>query len=137
MKRILLALLVIGTTIGLSSCTKEYITNSLPGVSYVLAVKQGDWQLQSGTDRYKTTISMPQLDSRYFEDGDVSVAISYDNDKTAYKLIPAVIRNYSYEASYRVGSVEIEATEVGTNPTIVPPGDMLVKIVLTDAEIGN
>ncbi|MGN2374056.1 hypothetical protein ACTFAO_10360 [Sphingobacterium spiritivorum] len=137
MKRILLALLVIGTTIGLSSCTKEYITNSLPGKSYIIAVKQGNWQLQSGTDRYKTTISIPDLDAMYFEDGDVSVAISYDSDITTYKLIPAVIRNYSYEATYRIGSVDIEATEVGTNPTIVPPGDMLVKIVLTDATPGN
>lgn len=137
MKRFLLALVVIGMTIGLSSCTKEYITNYLPGVSYVVAVKSGDWQLQSGTDRYRTTISMPDLDQAYFEDGHVSIAISYDSDKTSYKLIPAVIRNYSYEAGYRVGSVEIEATEVGTDPTIVPPADMLVKIVLTDADIGN
>ncbi|MGJ1196725.1 hypothetical protein ACR777_10265 [Sphingobacterium spiritivorum] len=136
MKRILLALLVIGTTIGLSSCTKEYITNSLPGVSYVYTVSPGDWQRVSGTNSFVREIAISNLDERYFEDGHVSVAISYDTAPTVYEIIPAEIDDYSFSANYSIGRVRVYAKDIsGLAP--VAPAKLLVKVVLTDAEIGN
>lgn len=138
MKRLLLALAITSASlVTLNSCTKEYITNSLPGVSYVYPVKSNQWVRISGTNTYEFRQSMPNLDDRYFQDGQVSVAISYDNNKTTYEIIPATIEDYDYSANYSIGVVRIFAEDIGTGSTINPPGDMYIKIVLTDTEIGN
>jgi len=142
MKRFLLALVVIGMTIGLSSCTKEYITNSLPGVSYVVPVTSNQWSKVGGL--YQTTIAMKDLDAAYFEDGHVNVAVSFNSNKDYYENIPADLNSFygnnsytlhSYSAKYSIGQVVVTADAIsGTDRA---PEDLLVKIVLTDAEIGN
>lgn len=140
MKKILLALAIAGASLAtLSSCTKEYITeehiNYLPGVSYVYTIKSNQWT-QSEPRVYRFEQNIADLDSRYFEDGHVSVAVSYDNDKTTYELIPATIGNYIFSANYSVGKVRIFAEYRGAG-TPTPPANMITKIVLSDNEIGN
>lgn len=142
MKKILLALAIAGASlVTLSSCTKEYITeeiinnNYLPGVSYVYTIKSNQWtQSEPGIYRFEQNIA--DLDQRYFEDGHVSVAISYDNDKTTYELIPATIGDYHFSANYSIGKVRIYAEYRGGG-TRRAPDNMITKIVLTDNEIGN
>ncbi len=137
MKRFLLALVVIGMTIGLSSCTKEYITNYLPGVSYVVPVKSNEWTLEAN-NVYRKDIPMKDLDKAYFEDGHVSVAISFDGpgNEDRYEIIPAEIFGYSFSSNYSIGIVRIYAKDISSGPTQSPDG-LLVKIVLTDADPGN
>ncbi len=138
MKKLLLALVV--TTASLltfTSCTKEYVTNYLPGSSYVYDILSNQWSLIDETNTYIYEQSIPELDKRYFEDGHVSVAISYDDNSTTYEIIPAIIDDYSFSASYSVGVVRIYAEDIGGGSTIHPPKNMITKIVLTDAEIGN
>ncbi|WP_164108782.1 MULTISPECIES: hypothetical protein [Sphingobacterium] len=139
MKRILLALAIAGASLAtLSSCTKEYITNnSLPGVSYVYPVKSNQWTRISGTNTFEFRQNIGDLDDRYFQDGNVSVAISYDNNKTTYEIIPATIEDFDYSANYSIGVVRIFAEDIGSGSTVSPPGDMYIKVVLTDNEIGN
>lgn len=139
MKRILLALAIAGASLAtLSSCTKEYITNnSLPGVSYVYPVKSNQWTRISGTNTFEFRQNIGDLDDRYFQDGNVSVAISYDNNKTTYEIIPATIEDFDYSANYSIGVVRIFAEDIGGGSTVSPPGDMYIKVVLTDNEIGN
>ena len=136
MKRLLLAFAIATASLAtLSSCTKEYITNYLPGVSYVYPIKSNQWT-QTEPRVYRFIQSMPDLDDVYFEDGHVSVAISYDNNETTYELLPATIGNYIFTANYSVGQVRIFAEYRGAG-TPTPPANMLTKIVLTDAEVGN
>lgn len=140
MKRILLAFAIASASLlTLNSCTKEYITNnnSLPGVSYVYPVKSNQWTRISGTNTYEFRQNIADLDDRYFQDGHVSVAISYDNNKTTYEIIPATIEDYDYSANYSIGVVRIFAEDIGSGVTIAPPDDMYIKVVLTDTEIGN
>ena len=137
MKKVLLALAIASASLlTLGSCTKEYITNYLPGVSYVYPIESGDWSYNSGNRTFEVEINMPDLDSRYFEDGHVSVAISYDDNPTAYEIIPAVIENYEFSANYSIGKVRIYARDIGSG-SAVRPSDLITKIVLTDNEIGN
>ncbi|MVZ64000.1 hypothetical protein [Sphingobacterium humi] len=136
MKKLLLAF-AIGTAslVGFTGCTKEYITNNyLPGVSYVIEVAPGDWS-KNGTE-YSTSINMPELDDKYFQDGHVDVSISMDSNPSVYENIPAEIGNYSYSANYGVGKVNVYAVFKGASG-VKAPENMLVKIVLSDAEVGN
>lgn len=140
MKKILLALAIAGASFAtLSSCTKEYITeehyNYLPGVSYVYTIKSNQWT-QTEPKVYRFEQNIADLDNRYFEDGHVSVAISYDSNETTYELIPATIGNYHFSANYSVGKVRIFAEYRGSG-TPVAPANMITKIVLSDNEIGN
>lgn len=137
MKRILLALAIASASlVTLNSCTKEYITNNyLPGYSYVYTIGSGQWsQIEARVYRYEQSI--PDLDSRYFEDGHVSVAISYDSDQNTYELIPATIGDYHFSANYSVGKVRIFAEYRGEGAASAP-SSMITKIVLIDNEIGN
>lgn len=136
MKRILLALAIASASlVTLNSCTKEYITNTLPGVSYVYTIKSNQW-VQTEPRVYRFEQNVADLDQRYFEDGHVSVAISYDNNQTTYELLPATIGNYIFTANYSIGKVRIYAEYRGAGAPITPD-NMITKIVLTDNEIGN
>lgn len=137
MKKLLLAF-AIGTAslMSFTGCTKEYITNYLPGTSYVYTIKTNQWSATGNPKEFVYEQSIPDLDSRYFEDGDVSVAISYDNNETTYEIIPAIIGDYSFSANYSIGKVRIYAEYIGSGPTLRPE-NMITKIVLSDNEIGN
>ena len=145
MKKFLLACLIgTSTLIAFNSCTKEYITNNnyLPGVSYVVSVNSNQWTKTDGV--YQANISMPELDDVYFEDGHVNVAISFNSNSSFYENIPADLNSFygsgsytmhHYGAKYRVGEVIVTAEAIGGADRA--PESMLIKIVLTDAEIGN
>lgn len=138
MKRILLAFAIAGASLAtLSSCTKEYITNSLPGVSYVYPVKSNQWVRIAGTNTFEYRQNIADLDDRYFQDGHVSVAISYDDDDTTYEIIPARIADYDFSANYSIGVVRIFAEDIAGEATVISPKNMYIKVVLTDTEIGN
>lgn len=133
MKKLLLAF-AIGTAslVTFSSCTKETI-NYLPGKTIVLPVKPTDWERDG--NMYSYSFDMPEVTDRIFEDGFVDVAISFDKSPNYYDNIAATIGNYHYSFQYGKGVVTVYAEFLGSNP--VPPEGMLVKIMVSDAEIGN
>lgn len=145
MKKFLLALAIGGASLlSFNSCTKEYITNEnyLPGVSYVYPIASNDW-VKNGI-LYEKVIPMSQLDARYFEDGHVNVAISFDSNSAFYENIPADLSSFygnnvyvlhSYSAKYKIGQVIITAEPLGNVDRA--PESMITKIVLTDADNGQ
>lgn len=149
MKRILLALLIGGATLtSLSSCTKEYITNSLPGVTHNVTVKSNEWKLD-GTSRTTFVRSIPfrEIDAQYFDYGQVAVAISFDEAPTFFINIPSSKvstkrATYNFRVEYTFtdnkldGVLNIYADDLGTGTAIAPP-DMLAKVTLTDADNGG
>ena len=138
MKRVLFACFIgIITTIALSSCSKdnEVIVPPYDGYSYIIEnVIPADWE-RNGRE-YTLIIEMPELNERYFQDGHVSVAISPDADPDYYYNISSQIGDHYYTARYGVGVVEITAIH-NQSGTSYAPEEMYVKIVLTNAEIGN
>ena len=137
MKRLLLAALI-GTAalVSFSSCKKEYITqevNVLDGTSYVFPVTE--WVKESN-NTYRKDIAIKDLDQRYYEDGHVSVAINLDATPDRYVAIPAELYGYQFSYNYSIGVVRIYAKAV-SGSTPVAPDNMIVKVVLTDATIGN
>lgn len=150
MKRILLALVIASATmLSFNSCTKEYITNNtmLPGLSFYKDISGGTaWRAVDGnTFESYQDISMPELDERYFQDGHVDVSLGVKNaagDVVEFDNIPGRIGRYKYNVRYAVGRVtiyviDVEAERAGNPSAIQVPGAQTVKIVLTDADIGN
>jgi len=136
MKNLLLALAIgTATIVSFNSCTKEYITNLAPGTTYVYPIKSNEWS-KSGTV-YSKTFNIGDLDAATFEDGFIDVSISFDEAPDIYENIPALIGDYNYSANYGVGQVTIFAEYVGPTSEIAPPVDMLTKIMLSYAEVGN
>ncbi len=139
MKRLLLAALI-GTAalVSFSSCKKEYITqevNVLDGTSYVFPVKSTEW-VKEGTNTYRKDIAIKDLDKRYYEDGHVSVAINVDATPDRYEAIPSELYGYQFSYNYSIGVVRIYANDVSGGAPAAPD-NMIVKVVLTDASIGN
>ncbi|HAF36688.1 MAG TPA: hypothetical protein DCG88_22360 [Sphingobacterium sp.] len=139
MKRLLLAALI-GTAalVSFSSCKKEYITqevNVLNGTSYVFPVKSTEW-IKEGNNTYRKDVAISDLDQRYYEDGHVSAAIILDTSNDRYEAIPSELYGYQFSYNYSIGVVRIYANDV-SGSTPVAPDNMKVKIVLTDASIGN
>ena len=93
MKKILLAIAIASASlITLNSCTKEYITNYLPGVSYTPTISPNKWSLLTNNGNiYLATIDFPELDRQYFETGTVQVALEFNHAKGIYNTIPATI----------------------------------------------
>ncbi len=143
MKKILLALVIASATmLSFNSCTKEYITNNsmLPGVSYVYE-NVGNWTRQGTSNTFFTDIAISDLDDRYFQDGHVTVSLQQidelQGNRLVYEIIPSVVGFYNYNVNYSVGRVRIYAEYLGDQTTPVAPGPQVVKVVLTDADVGN
>ena len=142
MKRILLALAIASASlVTLNSCTKEYITNYLPGVSYPVEIKTNTWtQISAGSNIYSTTLPFPELDQQYYNSGTVQVALQLSDDQgyfDSYNAIPATINGIHYSFEYFVGEVVVYA-EIQTNDaTLDIDYPMKAKVTLTDADAGN
>lgn len=135
MKKFLLAFLIGSATLTLGTgCTKEYVTNYLPGVSYTTNVASGDWTAVS-TGVYSVDLDFPELDGEYFQNGSVQVAIQLSSTSGTYDVVPATINNVHYSVNYAVGSVILFAENRNVTPT--RPENMIVKVTLTDADNGG
>ena len=148
MKKILLAL-AIGTAslVGLSSCTKEYVTQYTPGISYYKTVASNQWvEAEEGENYYMVELDLPELKDYIYDDGDVGVAIQFEADKGLFYNLPAsgVSRDndksagrniHEFNAAYSIGKIYLKAFDMTNRDR--SPEDIRVKIVLTEAEIGN
>lgn len=135
MKKILLAFLLGTATLAVgTSCTKEYITNSLPGISFTTNVTSNQW-VEESPGIYSVNLDFPELDARYFDSGSVQVAIQLNSTPNTYDIVPATINNVHYSVNYAVGSVILFAENRNINP--ISPENMIVKVTLTDADNGG
>jgi len=140
MKNFLLAISVATAALAtFAGCTKEYVTNEyithLPGVTYTVVVKTAAWQETSaGSGVFFADLDFPDLDADYFRYGSVQVAIQFGNSRR-YDIVPATIDDVHYSVGYVLEKVTLYAEDRLIPP--LPPGDMTVKITLTDANNGG
>lgn len=138
MKRLLLAFAIAGASlVTLNSCTKEYITNYLPGVSYTPTIKAGDWSVDAGSNVYYKELDFPELDARYYNTGTVQVHLEFADDRGFYNAIPATIKGIHYSFDYKVGLITIFAEDRAGQSQNALDKDIRAKITLTDADDGG
>ena len=138
MKRVLLALAIASASlVTLNSCTKEYITNYLPGVTYTTTIKAGDWTRDGNTNIYYKDLDFPELDAQYYNFGTVQVHLEFTDSKGYYNAIPVTIKGIHYSYEYKIGTISIYAEDrLGQNVNALDK-DIKVKVTLTDADNGG
>ena len=135
MKKILLACLIGAASLAtLGSCTKEYVTNYLPGVTYSTNVASDKW-VSKGDGIYTVDLDFPELDATYMDYGTVQVAAEFPETAGSYDIFPATINGIHYSVNYAIGSVMIFAENRNSNPEA--PVAMKIKVTLTDADNGG
>jgi len=137
MKRILLALAIASASlVTLNSCTKEYITNYLPGVTYTTTIPAGDWTREGTSDIYYHDLSFDELDAQYYNFGTVQVHLEFTDSRGFYNAIPATIKGIHYSFDYKIGTISIFAEDRlgGINAL---DKEIKVKVTLTDADNGG
>ncbi len=138
MKRLLLAFAIAGASlITLNSCTKEYITNYLPGVTYTPTIKGGDWLRDGNSNVYYKELEFRELDQRYYNVGTVQVQLEFADSKGYYNAIPATIKGIHYSFDYKVGLITIFAEDRAGETTNALDKNITAKITLTDADDGG
>ena len=150
MKRLLLAALI-GTAalVSFSSCKKEYVTNYLPGVTYTFSVpgENYNWKTDGSPKSFVVSVPFNEIDSQYFEYGQVAVAISFDDNPDFYINIPSNsvptqngMFNFRVEYSFYDGKIDgnlnIYADYIGSGTPVTPP-KFQGKVTLTDADNGG
>lgn len=139
MKKLLLAFAIASASlITLNSCTKEYITNYLPGVSYSTNVAPSQWKPVTGSPNiYYAELEFRELDKKYYNSGTVQVALEFKDVPGYFNAIPATIKNVHYSFDYTIGYVTIFAELLPGGNTSGINKDVIAKITLTDADNGG
>ena len=133
MKKILLALLIGTATLATtSSCKKEYYT-VVPSITAVYSRTANQWVSQSQNTKY-VDLSVPELSQYYVNQGIVTLAISFDEEKT-YNGLPTTINGISYSFDYTKGSVRIYAQDpINADVTVLVPKLIHVKVSLSESD---
>jgi len=137
MKKYLL-LLLCTVTIGLSSCEKEvYIPNdTIPNVTILKYVNANQWISSNNGTTLSVDIPVADIDEDTFENDDISLMISRQDDDT-YEKIPFVYdgQSYSYEVRPRFVTLYIQTSGDSKLIPIRPTTTTRVKIVLVRSSL--
>jgi len=137
MKKYLL-LLLCAVTIGLSSCEKEvYIPNdTLPNITILKYVNPNQWLSSDNARTLSIDIPVSEIDRDTFENDDISLMISRQDDDT-YEKIPFVYNAQSYSYEVRPGFVTLYIQTSGDSQLIPvrPTATTRVKIVLVRSSL--
>ncbi|MEO8886241.1 MAG: hypothetical protein ABI367_09280 [Mucilaginibacter sp.] len=126
MKKLLTILCVAMVAIGLSSCTKKYITPN-PNQTILFTVPTSSWTLSTDGKSYYSVISTPEIDSYFNDNGGVLVYFSFTNG--VYEQVPEVYNGVSYSYTHNAGSVVLYAqTPDGVTP--IKPDPLTLKLLL-------
>lgn len=137
MKKFLLALLIGGATLATTnSCTKEYyeVDPRRQTITIVYSRTASQWQTLSNNTKY-IDLSVPELTDQYRRYGAVTIAMSFDKEKT-YNGLAATIDGISYNYDYATKSVRIYAQDPLNDDTvtILPPAEVFIKVSLTESD---
>ena len=124
--------------VGLVSCNKtEYIQPEPTNKTFVRELVAGDWDRVSNA-LIKCDIPLNDLTDYYILQGNVSVALSMDNE-VSYDALPATISAISYTVNYTKGFVTIYADDPLSDDAVITPipSSVAVKIVLSQSEFVN
>jgi len=136
MKKTLLFLSVM--ILGITSCTEtEYIQPEPalnPNIAYVVKIQPNSWERVSNR-MVKLDIPLRDLNEYFMGQGNVSVALSFD-DEDSYDVLPATIDGISYSVNYGIGWVTITMDDpLAENVNIpAPTGVVVAKIILSETD---
>lgn len=122
-------------SIGLSSCTKQYISPATTNQTLYADVNPSDWTLytdNSGSKSYSVPINIAQISEKFASIGGVIVAISYDGGST-YEQLPEVYANISYSFIYSAGNLSLYAQTADGSAAVQPTLPIKVKIILVSS----
>lgn len=133
MRKLLLASVITSIVIlTLSSCTKEYFNEYLPGRTFIYERTADQWR-GDNNDAF-LELQIKELDTQLMLQGSVTIAMSSNNEATYY-TIPATINGVAYSFEYSRGKIIIKAQDPVLEDFDVTVPDLSVfKITLTDAD---
>lgn len=121
----LLAIVLLVFTIG---CKKEQI---VPNRTIHTTLTASNWIKLDGGRAYTASISMPEIDNYFNDNGGVLVYLSFENG--TYEQVPQVYNGVSYSYLTRTGQIVLEIQSFDGIGVISPPGSVKVKIVLIES----
>lgn len=136
MKKTLLFLSIM--ILGITSCTEtEYIQPEPalnPNIAYVVELPANGWERVSNR-MVKFDIPMRDLTEYFVLQGNVAVALSFDNEDS-YDALPATLDGISYSVNYGIGWVTITMDDpLAENVNIpAPTGLVVAKIILSETD---
>jgi hypothetical protein len=136
MKKTLLFLSIL--ILGITSCTKtEYIEPEPalnPNMAYVVELPANGWERVSNSE-VKFDIPMRDLDAYIMGQGNVSVALSFDNEES-YEVLPTTFDGFSYSINYGIGWITITKEDPLAEDVAVPAPNrpVVAKIVLSETD---
>ncbi|WP_134088821.1 hypothetical protein [Olivibacter sp. XZL3] len=137
MKKYLFLMIALVGLVGMSGCEKtEVIETIMPNKTFIYTVSPGDWVLSNNRTTLEHDINLPELDRYYMDQGNVSVAASFDGEGS-YDILPSTFEGLAYSVNYAVGSVLITVKDPLADPNITlspPTGDIIFKIVLSESD---
>ena len=123
---------------GLSSCTKEQITQQInPNRTVWHSISAADWQPDPElTDRWFVEIPVPEIDDFIIDHGTVMVDISFGND--IFEPMTTVYNGLAYRFDYSLGVLLIDVMYAdGAGGELARPTAADLKIILVDSESIN
>lgn len=133
MKKLLTLCLVLAGILTFSACET---TNVYPNTSksFIYSINPNQWADHEYWISH--TLDLPELTDYYVQQGNVSVAISFDNEES-YTVLPATFDGVSYWVNYSRGKVTIYAEDPLFDEQIlipIPQEQAKVKVVLTETD---
>lgn len=122
---LLLAIVLLVFTIG---CKKEQI---VPNRTIHTTLTASNWIKLDGGRAYTASISMPEIDNYFNDNGGVLVYLSFENG--TYEQVPQVYNGVSYSYLTHTGQIVLEIQSSDGIGVISPPGSVKVKIVLIES----
>lgn len=138
MKKYLFLMIALAGLVGMSGCKKTEVVERaiMPNRTFIYTVTSNQWQLSQDGLTLFHDIDLPELEQYYLEQGNVSVAISGDNEQS-YDILPATYNGYSYSVNYTAGFVTLKVEDplLEAGIELKPPASsIVVKIVLSDSD---
>lgn len=129
-------IIVIAAVLGLMTLSSCETTNVYPNTSksFIYTVNANQWVDHEFW--FSHTLNLPELTDYYVKQGNVSVAISF-NDEDSYTILPATFDGVSYWVNYSQGQVIIYGEDPLFDEDIlipIPQERVTVKIVLTETD---
>lgn len=134
MKRILTIFSCV-VLLGLSSCTKQYVSPATTNQTVYADVASTDWAPytdNNGSKSYAAPITVNLIDQNFAQIGGIIVAISYDGGST-YEQLPETYNGIAYSYTYNQGNVTLYAQSSDGTTAVQPSLPIKVKIILVDS----
>lgn len=139
MKKYLFLMIALVGLVGMSGCSKDDDNYYNPNRTVLIDIAPESWEPNAERTVWTTTLDMPELDVRYFDQGNVSVHLSFADG--LYEPIPTTYDGTAYRYEYGVdnqgGYIRIDYQAANADGTqLTRPSDVIyAKVILTDSDL--